>query len=124
MSMSKLSEDSAKALGDALNSSPVGKMFGMHKRPDPRPAWPLPGVRDPREYDDMDAKQLLTKLKERDEEIEGLNIELDEKDTALLLLGEKLDALRAAREEDEKDFEAIMAIHKKRVAANGAGPSA
>ena len=81
-------------------------------------------MRDPREYDDMDAKQLLTKLKERDEEIEGLNIELDEKDTALLLLGEKLDALRAAREEDEKDFEAIMAIHKKRVAANGAGPSA
>ena len=76
MSMSKLSEDSAKALGDALNSSPVGKMFGMHKRPDPRPASEdsakvLRDAINSINYAAHD-EQAIKLLKEKDAEIEAL----------------------------------------------------
>ena len=105
-------KDWAKVLGDATASSPIGKMFGMRKRPT-SPQEAQKSGRLPTYAVFTDA-EVFKMLKEKDDEIEALKAELAEE--------------RELAEVHKQEADALAAIFAKRAARlaaknGGEGPS-
>ena len=100
-------KDWAKVLGDATASSPIGKMFGMRKRPTSPQEAPTIG---PPAYAVFTDAEVLKMLKEKDAEIEALKAELAEERELVEVHKQEADALAA-----------ILAKRAARLAAKNGG---